>query len=115
MASGRDLRRDEIARQRDGAGARDRAPGRLGEVARRVNARELRRLEQRVAERGDLRAAFGARAVVILAPDRDPAQVVCPDVPGMSRCSRRSGAPASETVVISWPVTRGSCCLPCTR
>jgi len=45
MASGRDLRRDEIVRQREGAGARDRAPGRLGEVARGVNARELRRLE----------------------------------------------------------------------
>jgi hypothetical protein len=32
------------------------------------------------------------------------AVAVCPDVPGISRLSRWSGAPAIETLVISWLV-----------
>src|SRR5436305_5913955 len=62
--------RDEIARQRNSARIVDRTPRRLGDVGRGLHSDELRRLEEAVEERRDLRPALGARTVVILAPER---------------------------------------------
>ena len=70
----RPLRCAEIARERDGARRRDRPARGLGEIRGRLDSRQLRRLEQRVAERRHPGPALGARAVVILAAERDPAR-----------------------------------------
>ena len=64
-------RSGDVFGERDGVWRGDRASGGLKHVVVRIDAGELRALEQRVEERRGLSAALGARAVVILPPDHD--------------------------------------------
>src|SRR5438034_7206984 len=59
----------ERVREGDGARRLERDVRRLEKVGLRFHAAELRRLDEAVEERGDLGAALGARAVMILAAD----------------------------------------------
>src|SRR5439155_13538557 len=59
----------EILREGDRAGLGDRPARRLDEVRGRLDASQLRRLEQRVKERRDARAAFRAGPIMVLATD----------------------------------------------
>ena len=55
--------------ERDHPGILERRARRAEQVRLRLDPAELRRFDETVEERGDLGAALGAGAVVILAPD----------------------------------------------
>src|SRR5947208_15052421 len=65
-SGGGSLSGGEVVGQRDGAGIGDRPARRLGEVHGRLEAGQLRRLDQRVEERRDARPAFRAGPVMVL-------------------------------------------------
>jgi hypothetical protein len=60
---------EEIVRQHDGTGLRDRRVERSEQIRVGINADQLGGLAERVEERGDLGAPYRPRAIVILAAD----------------------------------------------
>ncbi len=90
---------DLVGRCGDRRGERDRAGVGNGaqrgflEIRTRVDSGQLGALDQRVEQRGDKRAAFGARAVVDFAPDGRTSLIL--PMSSFERVSTTGGTPRS--------------------
>jgi hypothetical protein len=93
----------ELVRQKHGAGVVDRALGSRHQVQARVNAAQLRGLDEAVEDRGYLRAALGSGAEVVLSAEDHSSEcalgsvVVDLDVRVFEEC--REALPVLEHVV----------------